>query len=128
MRSQNKKAMEPAETPSELGAAETDDDLEAIYAIFGEDFSQLSTLYQADSPKRIVILREALAADDRARVGKVAHAFSGSCASIGATRLSALCKEFELLAKAGTSDGLEEKLSAIETEYQRVSAKLQSMV
>jgi HPt (histidine-containing phosphotransfer) domain-containing protein len=128
MRSQNKKATKPAETPSELGAAETDDDLEAIYAIFGEDFSQLSTLYQADSPKRILILREALAADDRARVAKVAHAFSGSCASIGATRLSALCKEFELLAKGRTSDGLEEKLSAIETEYQRVSAKLQSMV
>jgi HPt (histidine-containing phosphotransfer) domain-containing protein len=127
MRSQKKKTTMPAETQSDLDATERDDELEEIHAIFGADFRELSTLYQADSPRRMVILREAMAAGDRALLAKVAHAFSGSCASIGATRLSALCKELEHLAKGKASDGLEEKLSAIEAEYQRVSGKLQSM-
>lgn len=131
MRSQKKKTTKPAgmqsNRQSDLEATERDDDLEEIHTIFGEDFSQLSTLYQTDSPKRIAILREAMAASDRAQLVKVAHAFSGSCASIGATRLSALCKQLELLARGDASDGLEEKLAAIEAEYRRVSAKLQSM-
>jgi HPt (histidine-containing phosphotransfer) domain-containing protein len=123
----NKKSTEPAELLPDPEASERDDDLETIHAIFAEDFAELSALYQADSPKRIAILREALAAGDRVRVAKVAHAFSGSCASLGATRLSTLCKELELLARAEASDGLEQKLSAIEAEYQRISAKLQSL-
>jgi HPt (histidine-containing phosphotransfer) domain-containing protein len=130
MCSTKKKTTKPAvmlpDWPSDLEAPEKDDELELIHAIFGEDFSQLSTLYQSDSPKRIAILNEALAAGDRAQVARVAHAFSGSCASIGATRLSALCKELELLAKDEAAAGLEEQLAAVEAEYQRVSAKLQS--
>lgn len=104
-----------------------DDDLEEVYAIFGEDFSQLSTLYQSDSPRRIAILREAVAAGDHAQVAKVAHAFSGSCASIGATHLSALCKELELRARSEEPGGLEDKLAAIEAEYRRISAKLDTL-
>jgi HPt (histidine-containing phosphotransfer) domain-containing protein len=120
-----KKAAKPDRILPDLETRE--DELEEIYAIFGEDFSELSALYQADSPRRIALLREAMAAGNRALLAKVAHAFSGSCASIGATRLSALCKELEFLAQCAASDDLEEKLTAIEAEYQRVSAKLQSM-
>jgi HPt (histidine-containing phosphotransfer) domain-containing protein len=122
-----KNAAKPVDTQADIETAEKEDELETIYAIFGDDFSELSTLYQTDSPKRIAILQEAIAAGDRVRVAKVAHAFSGSCASIGATRLSALCKDLELLAKDAASQGLEEKLAEVETEYQRVSAKMQSL-
>jgi HPt (histidine-containing phosphotransfer) domain-containing protein len=130
MRSTKNKTTKPAamapDWPSDLDAPEKDDELELIHDLFGEDFSQLSELYLSDSPKRIAILQEALAADDRPQVARVAHAFSGSCASIGATRLSALCKELELLAMGAAALGLDEKLAEVEAEYQRVSAKLRS--
>ncbi|MEN3296684.1 MAG: hypothetical protein V7642_5937 [Burkholderiales bacterium] len=122
-----KNVAKPAGTEADIETAEKEDELEMIYAIFGDDFPELSALYQTDSPKRIALLQEAIAAGDRALAAKVAHAFSGSCASIGATRLSALCKDLELLAKDAASQGLGEKLAEVEAEYQRVSARIQSL-
>jgi HPt (histidine-containing phosphotransfer) domain-containing protein len=116
-----------ADMQADIAAAEKEDELETISAIFGDDFSELSALYRTDSPKRIAILQEAIAAGDQALTARVAHAFSGSCASIGATRLSALCKELELLAKDAAAQGLQDKLAEVAAEYQRVSAKIRSL-
>jgi HPt (histidine-containing phosphotransfer) domain-containing protein len=104
------------------------DELEAVRLMFGEDYAQLATLYAADSPQRVATLREAVAADDRARVARLAHAFSGSCASIGATGLSDMCRDLESCAQATLSGELAEKLHAIETEYERICARLQSLL
>lgn len=104
------------------------DELETVQTLFGAAFAELAALYQIDSPKRIGILHQAGAAGDGAQIAKVAHAFSGSCASIGATHLSALCKELERHAKDGVLAGFDQKMNAIEAEYNRVSAKLQVMV
>lgn len=103
------------------------DELEAVHMIFGADFAELSALYRTDSPNRIALLHEARAAGDHQRIAKVAHAFSGSCASIGADHLSTLCRELELLAQRGVTDSIDEKLDAIELEYARVAAKLRSL-
>lgn len=103
------------------------DELDAVREIFGVDFAELAKLYQRDSPPRIAALYSAAAAGDRLQVAKVAHAFAGSSASIGATSLSALCKELELRAKANAPDDLISQLAAIETEYSRISDRLQSM-
>lgn len=114
--------------PEETPVPECTDELDAVHEMFGADFSELAALYRNDSPPRIAKLGEALAAKDSTMVAKVAHAFSGSSASIGATGLSALCKELELRAKAGTLEGFEQRMTAIEAEYRRVSDKLQSML
>jgi HPt (histidine-containing phosphotransfer) domain-containing protein len=127
MCSTKKKTSRAPEMQSEAEQIARDDELEEVYAIFGEDFSQLSTLYQADSPRRIAFLRQAVAAHDHAQVARVAHAFSGSCASIGATRLCSLCKELEHVAQEERSSGLEEKLATIEAEYRRISNKLDTL-
>lgn len=105
-----------------------DDELEAIQEMFGAGFSELASLYQNDTPPRIAALRDGYAAGDYAKVAKVAHALSGSSASIGAIGLSALCKELESRAKAGLLEEFEYRMAAIEAEYRRLSSKLQSML
>lgn len=104
------------------------DELQAVHEMFGEDFSELAMLYRNDSPPRIVAIRDAYARDDRVQLAKVAHAFSGSSASIGATGLSAMCRDLELQAKADAVVNFDRCMHAIETEYRRVAEKLQSML
>jgi CheY-like chemotaxis protein len=110
-----------------FGEPGKNDELEEVQALFGTAFAELVALYQTDSPKRISLLHQAEAAGDSVQTAKVAHAFSGSCASIGATRLATLCKELELHAKEGMPTGFGQKLSIIEAEYNRISAKLQAL-
>ncbi|RJF98958.1 response regulator [Noviherbaspirillum saxi] len=105
-----------------------DDELEAIRDMFGADFAELATLYRNDSPPRVAALRGAHAAGDAAMIAKVAHAFAGSSASIGATRLSVLCSELEASAKLVMPTDIDARLHEIATEYARISAKLQSLL
>jgi HPt (histidine-containing phosphotransfer) domain-containing protein len=102
--------------------------LEAVQAMFGAGFAEVANLYCSDSTKRIASLRQAGTAGESLQVARIAHAFSGSCASIGADVLSALCRELELSATSGVPEDFEKRLAAIEVEYQRVSARLQSMM
>jgi two-component system, sensor histidine kinase len=116
----------PATEPALTGAHS--DELDAVCATFGADFSDLARLYQTDSPSRIALLHAAHVAADDTRLIQVAHAFSGSSASIGATTLSALCRELEIRAREGALDDFAQRMAAIETEYARVSGKLRSMI
>jgi CheY-like chemotaxis protein/HPt (histidine-containing phosphotransfer) domain-containing protein len=109
------------------GDAESDD-LESMRDLFGPNFAELAALYQDDVPKRLAALELAAAAEDAAQMAKMAHSLSGSCASIGATRLAALCQELELRCRAGLSQNHEPGLAAIKAEYARIDAKLDAMV
>ncbi|OWW22126.1 hybrid sensor histidine kinase/response regulator [Noviherbaspirillum denitrificans] len=104
------------------------DELEKVKDMFGADFAELAALYQQDGAPRLAAMREAAAAGDRTRLAKVSHALGGSCASIGATGLSALCKALELSVKAGSVADVDAKMDAIEAEYRRVCGKLQSLL
>jgi CheY-like chemotaxis protein/HPt (histidine-containing phosphotransfer) domain-containing protein len=117
-----------ANTRTVPGAGNADNHLEAVHTQFGADFFELASIYRSDGLKRITSLRQAGIAGDHMQIARVAHAFSGSCASIGAGVLSALCRELELSARSGLPDDLEQKLAAIEAEYLRISTRLQSMM
>jgi len=77
---------------------------------------------------RIATLRQAHANGNLAQLASVAHVLSGSSMSIGATGLSALCRELELHAKAGSLGDTASRLVVIEAEYLRISSKLQSLL
>lgn len=105
-----------------------EDELENVQTMFGKDFSELATLYLTMSPKRIADLRQAAAVGELVQLARLAHAFSGSCTSIGALILSAACKELETLAKAGNATVALNKVAIVEIEYARTSATLQTML
>ncbi|HJV52580.1 MAG TPA: response regulator, partial [Noviherbaspirillum sp.] len=118
----------PEKAPQPGAHAACADELDVVRDMFGADFAELARLYQKDSPPRIAALQQAGAAQDYPHMAKVAHALSGSSVSIGATGLSTLCKELELCAKAGAVDDFTDRLAAIEAEYDRIGARLRSMV
>jgi CheY-like chemotaxis protein len=110
-------------------AAVNTDKLNAMLAAFGdEEFAALVNLYQNESPKRIEAMRRAIAGNELTELARLAHAFSGSCASMGAAALCAMCKALEARAKDGTPAFAEfdRHVAEIATEYERVSAQLRS--
>ncbi|HYD79759.1 MAG TPA: response regulator [Paucimonas sp.] len=114
--------------PPANDAMAADDELESMQEIFGPDFADLARLFMNDSPKRIEALRNAAAEPNAALLVKLAHAFSGSTASIGANGLSALCKSFEADARAGELGGAAAALDAIEKEYARIESRLKQLI
>lgn len=103
------------------------DELEAVRAVFGSDFNELAMLYRRDGSQRIGILMRAAAAGDNHQLARIAHLLCGSSASIGAMGLSAMCKQLELCVKSGRDSEALRLLQAIEVEYARIDARLQSL-
>ena len=95
--------------------------------MFGADFTELVRLFLTDSPRRITTLRQATVENDIAAITGVAHALSGSTASIGARGLAALCKDLEIKLKAGLLTEIGPRLKSIEAEYARIESQLRSM-
>ncbi|WP_292935315.1 response regulator [Noviherbaspirillum sp.] len=109
-------------------AAPCADELEYVRDAFGADFRELAALYQNDAPPRLALLRQAHACGDHVLFAKTVHALGGSSASIGASGLSAMCRDLEMLMKSGARIDFERRMNAIEAEYRRISGKLQSML
>jgi HPt (histidine-containing phosphotransfer) domain-containing protein len=103
-------------------------ELQVMQETFGDDFAELAGLFQTDTLKRISALHKTIADTNLTETGRVAHALSGSAASLGATRLSALCKALELQTQTGLRGDMASLLMAIEEEYARLEAGLQAML
>jgi CheY-like chemotaxis protein len=113
---------------ADVSAATPADELEAVRTLFGRDFAELASLYQLDGLPRIGKLRLAHANGDHAGLARTAHTFCGSSASIGATGLSAMCGELEASVRAATLDDFAARITEIEAEFRRVSARLQALL
>lgn len=118
-------AMQPTEAAVPVQDA---DELDAVRVMFGDDFAELAALYQRDTPSRLAALRAALSTGDGARMATLAHMLAGSSMSIGATRLSGLCKELETQVRAQGTTVLDDRLDAVDAEYARIRDKLQRML
>lgn len=104
------------------------DELKEMQEVFGEAFAHIVAAFVVDTPRRIGALREAALRRDIAELGAVAHALGGSTASIGASALALMCKELEACCKTGAIDDGEQRITAIEAEYARVEASLQTLL
>jgi CheY-like chemotaxis protein/HPt (histidine-containing phosphotransfer) domain-containing protein len=104
------------------------DEMRAVQEVFGDGFGELVALFLQDSPNRIGSLRQAMQEQNQIAIGKVAHAMAGSCASIGASTLSNLCKSLEMESKSGIPADLATRIEMIEAEYAKAAAKLSAMV
>lgn len=104
------------------------EELDAMRDMFGDDFAELSQLFRQDSPKRLNAMREHLQCGNLPELVRVVHALSGSAASMGATRLSDLCRTFETRLKAGSSDDAPQRLEHISAEFARIDARIEGML
>jgi CheY-like chemotaxis protein/HPt (histidine-containing phosphotransfer) domain-containing protein len=120
--------LRPVETSQPVtGGVPRDDQLETMQELFRANFDELAALYQHDTPGRIDAFRAAASAADLAKMTRIAHVLSGSCASIGATRLAGMFRDLELRCRDGRCDDWHYRVSVIDTEYARIRAKLQPL-
>ena len=111
--------------PGEAGQAVAGDQLAAVRAAFGHEFAPLAALFLRDSESRLALLKTAVAAGDRNQAARLAHLWGGSCASIGAGAMAALCRDIETRAKTEELGAFAEMLPALEIEYGRIKGLLQ---
>jgi signal transduction histidine kinase/DNA-binding response OmpR family regulator len=88
--------------------------------------AQVIGVYLEDSPAMIEGLKQALKTGDIATLTETAHSLKSSSANLGASRLSALCKELELSGKAGATEDLTGLVARIDAEFETARSSLQT--
>ena len=88
---------------------------------------ELIDVFLKDSPDLIKEMRSGLMSGNVERVRRAAHSLKSNSASFGADRLAEVARELEMIAKSGTLDGGESKLSAVEAEYGRLLPVLEEL-
>src|SRR5215210_1088659 len=94
----------------------------------GELLAELVRLFSDDAPRRIAELRDAVAADDASAVERAAHAFKGSCGSMGAVGMSEIAAELQSVGASGDLSSAAALIERLEEEYGRVRAGLAAEV
>ena len=105
-------------------------DLEAIKElkiIMGDEYSLLLETFINDSVVRIKAIADAVAAQDRDAIHRLAHSLKGSAGNMGAVRLARICKSLEEMATSGVVHDASLLLEDMHNEYQLVSDSLSAL-
>jgi HPt (histidine-containing phosphotransfer) domain-containing protein len=88
-------------------------------------FYELSVIFRREAAPRLSTLHKAIAAKDAQEVARLAHAFVGSTASIGARQMQCAMKAVELAAISAEWTKVEEILVYIDGAWARLLAALE---
>jgi HPt (histidine-containing phosphotransfer) domain-containing protein len=101
---------------------------ETMKSMTGAAFlAELIDVFLKDSPDLIKEMRAGLAAGETEKVRRAAHSLKSNSASFGANRLAGVARDVEMIAKGGTLDGAESKLSSVEAEYVQLLPLLEEL-
>lgn len=89
---------------------------------------ELINLYAEDSPRRLDIIRGALAAGELEALRRAAHGLKGSSASLGARPVATLCEKLERLSGPELTQGGAILLAHLERELARATLVLQEFI
>jgi len=102
--------------------------LDQLRATMGSDFlAEVIDAFLSDTPQLIGDLHQSLAGGNTEVLQRAAHSLRSNSATFGAMTLSALCKELEEQARAGTLDGAAERVGRVEPEYEQVRVALEAV-
>ena len=88
------------------------------------DALDLVALYLSDAARIVADLKRAAGAHDRTALAQSAHALKGASAYVGAQRLVVLCREIEREARAGSLEGVAQRIVDAEFEFRCVQEAL----
>jgi HPt (histidine-containing phosphotransfer) domain-containing protein len=89
-------------------------------------FASLVKLFGTQQPALIAELHRVIEDADVPTVRDKAHKLGGSCGSLGATTMRALCKQLETRARKGSLDGAAALADAIEDDFTTTNAALRA--
>ena len=112
--------------------------LQSLFPIDNQDdldfLNDVIDSYLADTPKQLQALQEAASHADAIALQRTAHTLKSTSSNFGATTLSELCKALESKAGATTQGNnasasleMQEMVSQIEAEYERVKEALSNL-
>jgi HPt (histidine-containing phosphotransfer) domain-containing protein len=87
---------------------------------------ELVSEFLTQAPLRMARVKAAAADGDAPALEREAHAFKGSCGSLGAFAMAASCGRLEAMGRDGSCAGHAEVLAALEQHWQAVRAELES--
>jgi HPt (histidine-containing phosphotransfer) domain-containing protein len=85
---------------------------------------ELVNEFLARAPERLQRVRAAAASGDAPALEREAHAFKGSCGSLGASAMAASCGQLESLGRGGSCSGHAEVIAGLERHWQAVRGEL----
>lgn len=86
--------------------------------------SRLFAIFRTEVPTNCEHLRSGIEAGDAQRVRATAHRLCSTTSSLGATRMTRLCRELESQSKAGSLEGADRILLGLQSELERVVSAL----
>ena len=91
----------------------------------GEEFiNELIDTFLEDGPKMIAEIKSGLAANNADTFRRAAHSMKSNAATFGASQLSTLAKELEMLGKENKLHETGDRLKALEEAYESVRNEL----
>ena len=102
---------------------------EDLKQMAGADFiGELIDTFLDDAPQLIQQLQSALAANDAESFRRAAHSLKSNAASFGASHVSGLAKELEMLGRENKLDEVGDRLKVLEEAYRAAALELKGMV
>lgn len=99
--------------------------LKSLADTTGNDLlKEVAKVFISSTDEYLGALRSACERKETKALKSVAHSLKGSCGSVGAKRLAALCKDLEKAAQSEACDHAHELLERIDQEYDIVKAAL----
>jgi two-component system sensor histidine kinase/response regulator len=89
--------------------------------------ASLVTTFLEGAAPLLEMIRAAVTAGDAAALRRSAHELKGAAGALGARELWGVCAQLEQLGRAGTTDGSESLLEALEAAFQRAESALQAL-
>ncbi len=103
--------------------------LQAFRQMVGENDSdivaEMIDCYLEEAPKLVQAIATAIAQADAIALRAGAHTLKSSSATLGATTLTEICLQLEVISRTGDTEASIDKLPQLEAEFARVKAALQ---
>jgi len=94
----------------------------------GADFvGELIAAYGEEMPQLLAKLQHALLAQDVEALRQAAHSIKATSNTFGALSLGELAQELEMMGRANTLEGAQEKIDRLAVEYDRVQHALEDL-
>ncbi len=119
-------APEPARTAPASDLLDTAA-FERLRATMGGGLQELVATFVEDTHELVETLRRALGRLDTDAFRRAAHSLKSNAASFGATTLSTLARDLEMLARAGSIDGAAPRVERLALECERVVRALREV-
>lgn len=88
---------------------------------------RLINLFMSTTPDLITEIQQAAAKNDLAVMANAAHKLKGSCLSLGAEQMAAICKELQEKGEANDNTGIQAQVTELSSLYPKTLEAMQTL-